>query len=80
MGGDRRKSYTKDPGTYRFRSIAISRGYVSQEQVENAFAEQEEDYITGRLHRSLGEILLDNNWITEEQMESILKEIGATNK
>ncbi len=79
MGGDRKKSY-RDLGTYRFRSIATSRGYVSQEQVEKAFAEQEEDYITGRPHRSLGEILLDNYWITEEQMESVLKEIGETNK
>ena len=76
MGGDRRKSY-KDLGTYRFRSIAISRGYISQERVENAFAEQEEDYIMGRPHRSLGEILLDNNWITEEQMESVLEEMGG---
>jgi len=76
MGRDRWKSY-RDPGTYHFRSIAISRGYISQERVENAFAEQEEDYIMGRPHRSLGEILLDNNWITEEQMESVLEEMGG---
>jgi len=76
MGRDRRKSY-RDLGTYRFTEIAISRGYVTQEQVENAFTEQEEDYITGRPHRSLGEILLDNYWITEEQMESVLEEMGG---
>ncbi len=63
-------------GVYRFANIAVSRMYVTREQVQTALAEQKEDDIAGRPHRFLGEILLDNNWITEEQLESVLKEIG----
>jgi hypothetical protein len=31
-------------------------------------------------HRLLGNILLEKNWITEEQMKSILDEMGVSNK
>jgi hypothetical protein len=31
-------------------------------------------------HRLLGNILLEKKWITEEQMKSILDEMGVSNK
>ena len=64
-------------GVYRFANITVSRKYVTPEQVQYALAEQKEDDIAGRSHRFLGEILLDHNWITEEQLESVLEEIGG---
>ena len=36
-----------------------------------------EDNVTQKPHRLLGDILLENNWITEEQLESILDEMGV---
>lgn len=66
---------TPSTGTFRFTNIAISRKFVTPEQVLSAIAEQEEDFITGRPYRFLGEILLGNYSITEEQMESILEEM-----
>ncbi len=62
-------------GAHRFGSIAISRQYVTLEQVQQALAEQIEDNVNGRGHRLLGEILREHNWITEEQMKSILNDM-----
>jgi hypothetical protein len=62
-------------GTYRFGSIAVYRKYVTLDQVQRAIAEQIEDNVMHRPHRRLGEILRKKNWITEEQMKSILDEM-----
>lgn len=69
-------------GTYRFGSIAVSRQYVTLDQVQRALAEQVEDNVMRRPHRLLGAILREHNWITEEQMKSILDEMcgGVTNR
>jgi len=67
-------------GTYRFGSIAVFRKYVTLDQVQRALAEQIEYNVTQRPHRRLGEILLEKNWITEEQMKSILDEMGVGDK
>ena len=66
-----------DPELYRFGSIAVYRKYVTLEQVQLALAKQIEDNVNGGKHRLLGDILLENNWITEEQVKSILSEIGV---
>jgi hypothetical protein len=65
-------------GTYRFGSIAVYRKYVTLDQVQRALGEQIEDNVMHRPHRRLGEILLGKNWITEEQMKSILDEMGVS--
>ena len=80
MGAEMGRYHSKFPssiGTYRFASIAVSRKYVTPEQVQNAIVEQDEDCFRGRPPRFLGEILLENNLITEEQMESILEEMNT---
>ncbi len=64
-------------GTYRFGSISVYRGYVTLDQVQRALAEQIEDNVMRRPHRRLGEILREHDWITEEQMKSILEEMGV---
>lgn len=76
MGTDHTKS-TPDMGTYRFGRTAVYRTYATLEQVQRALAEQVEDNVMGRPHRHLGNILLEKNWITEEQMKSVLNEMGV---
>lgn len=63
----------------RFGSIAVYRKYVTLVQVQRALAEQIEDNVHGRPHRRLGDILRENQWITEEQVASILSEMGVEN-
>lgn len=75
MGNDH-SIYPLSIGTFRFASIALSRNYVTPEQVYAAIAELEEEYITGRPQRFLGEVFLENHLISEDQMESILEEMG----
>ena len=62
---------------FRFGSIAVYRKYVTLEQVQQALTIQVEDNVNGVKHRLLGDILLEKRWITEEQVESILSEMGA---
>jgi len=66
--------------TFRFGRAAVYRKYVTLEQVQRALAEQMEDDVMQKPHRFLGDILMENNWITEEQMKSILDETGGGNK
>jgi hypothetical protein len=57
--------------------MAIFRGYVTLRQVQQALAEQVEDNVQGRPHRLLGKLLREKGWITEEQEESILKDMSG---
>ena len=66
--------------TYRFGSIAVMRNYVTLGQVQRALAEQLEDDVMRRPHRLLGNIMVEKNWMTEEQMNSILVEMGVGKK
>jgi hypothetical protein len=61
--------------SYRFGSIAVYRRFVTLAKVQTALTEQIEDNVMGRPHRRLGEILVAHDWITEEQMKSILDEM-----
>ena len=76
MGKDSKKSHP-DLEFHRFGSIAVYRKYVTLEQVQRALAKQVEDNVNGGKHRFLGDILLENNWITDEQVKSVLSEMGA---
>ncbi len=71
------RSSRSEMDTHRFGSIAVYRKYVTLEQVQRALADQIEDNVHGRPHRRLGDILRENNWITEEQVHSILSEMGV---
>ena len=76
MGTDHTKLHP-DMGTYRFGRTAVYRTYATLEQVQRALAEQVEDDVMGRPHRLLGEILRENNWITEAQEKLVLDEMGV---
>lgn len=74
MGDDARKS-TSDKKLYRFGVMAIFRGYATLNQIQQALAEQVMENVNGKAHRPLGTILREKGWITEEQEESILKDM-----
>jgi hypothetical protein len=59
----------------RFGYLAVEMGFSTPEQVKAAIAEQMEDNLANRAHRLMGRILLDNGWITHQQVEVILNEI-----
>lgn len=60
---------------FRFGSIAVFRGYVTLQQIQEGLSEQVEDNVHGKPHRLLGTILRARGWITAEQEKSILAEM-----
>ncbi len=50
-------------------------GFITAEQLKEATTEQVEDNLADKPHRSMGEILLENGWITDEQIDIVLKEM-----
>ncbi len=59
----------------RFGKIAIDMGFVTVKQLKEAITEQIDDDIAGKPHRPIGKILLENSWITKEQIAIVLEEL-----
>ncbi len=47
-------------------------GFVTAEQLNEALAEQVHEDLSNKPHRSVGKILLENGWITDEQIDIAL--------
>jgi hypothetical protein len=59
----------------RFASIAVEMGIITAEQARAALAEQLDDDIARRRHRLIGQILLEQAWITPSQIDLVLNEL-----
>ncbi len=59
----------------RFGKVAADMGFITAEQLKKAITEQVEDNLADKPHRTLGEILLENGWITDEQIDIVLSEL-----
>ena len=59
----------------RFGQIAVSLGFITMEQLKEAFVEQVEENLSNGRHRLLGEIFLEKGWMTPEQSEVVLNRI-----
>jgi hypothetical protein len=60
---------------HRFGTIAVKKGYVSRDQIKEAFVEQLDDDLNGREHRLIGEILFEKELITWDQLTIVVKEL-----
>ncbi len=59
----------------RFGEIAIDKGFVTEKQINEAFAEQAEDNFSNKPHRFVGSILFEHGWITKKQIDIVLHEL-----
>ncbi len=59
----------------RFGKIAVDMGFITAEQLKEAMTEQVEDDLADKPHRPIGKILLENGWITKEQIDIVLNEL-----
>ena len=59
----------------RFGYLAVEMEFSTPEQVKAALAEQVEDNLANKAHRLMGRIMLDNGWITHQQVEAVLNEL-----
>ncbi len=58
--------------------IALSKGFITEEQLKEALTEQIEDDLSNRPHRFLGQILYEKGWISHKQVNIILNELFKT--
>ncbi len=54
-----------------FCRIAVDMGFITAEQLTEAFAEQAEDSLPKKPHRPIGNIFFKNGWITNEQINIV---------
>ena len=58
----------------RFCQVAVDMGFITDKQVKDSLDEQMSNDPLNRLrpHRLIGEILLKNGWLTNEQIDIVL--------
>ncbi len=59
----------------RFGCIAVELGFVSSDYVKKALSEQLDDNFGNRPHRLIGRIMLDNGWMTPQQIELVMNQL-----
>jgi|APFre7841882654_1041346.scaffolds.fasta_scaffold541429_2 hypothetical protein len=57
----------------RFGTIAVKKGFVSADQIKEAFIEQLDDDLNRREHRLIGTILFEKDLMTWDQVNIVLK-------
>jgi hypothetical protein len=55
--------------------LAVMLGFITMEQLKEAMSQQIEDDLHNRPHRFLGEILLNEGWISHDELNIILDEL-----
>ena len=56
----------------RFGVVAIEKGYITKDQLDDAIIKQMTDEVLDREHRPIGTILLGQGHITVEQIDEVL--------
>lgn len=59
----------------RFGTLAVRKGYLTEEKLKQAILEQVDEDLKGGEHRLIGTILYEKGWLTWEQIDSVLKEL-----
>lgn len=58
----------------RFGEIAIKKGIITEDQLEEALEEQLYQYLSNNSHRLIGEILCEKGWMTQAQIVIVLED------
>jgi hypothetical protein len=62
-----------DKQKIRFGMIAINKGYITKDQLIRALTIQAKENIEDGTHRLLGQILVGEGFLSEEQVDDILE-------
>ena len=62
----------------RFGEIAVRQGFISRQQLRESLEEQvsNESYLRLRPRKLIGEILFEQGWMNQNQIEIVLQEIA----
>ena len=58
----------------RFGEIAVEKGYITQEQLDGALAEQKDLKEKSGIHKKIGVILMEKGLIQTNQLNAVLRE------
>jgi len=58
----------------RFGEIAIRKGIITEDQLEEALEEQLYQYLTNNSRKLIGEILCEKGWMTQMQIVIVLED------
>ena len=59
----------------QFSEIAVEEGFATPKQLRKAMLEQLRDDLANRSSRHIGRIMIDNGWMTVEQVEMTLNKV-----
>jgi len=65
---------------FRFGRIAIMKGFITEQQLEEALDEQISHNLTNDNHKQIGEILLEKGWMTQDQVAIVLDNSSKVKK
>ena len=57
----------------RFGQAAVGLGYVDETALKDALCQQIDDNLSGRPHRLLGTIMLEQGWMSQQQVDAVLE-------
>lgn len=60
---------------FRFGEIAIKKGFITTQQLEEALDEQIANDLSNNHHKLIGEILLEQGRMTSNQIAQVLEEL-----
>jgi len=60
--------------TLRFGEIAIRKGIITEDQLEEALEEQLYQYLSNNSRKLIGEILCEKGWMTQAQIVIVLED------
>ena len=61
---------------FRFGQIAIRKGFITDQQMEDALDDQIAHGLNDMQHKLIGDILLEKKWMTQDQIEIVLEELA----
>ena len=62
--------------TFRFGQIAILKGFITEQQLEDVLDEQINHNMINDNHKLIGEILLEKGWMTQDQIAIVLDNLS----
>ena len=65
---------------FRFGEIAIMKGFITAQQLEEALDEQMAHDLSNNHHKLIGEILLEKGWMTQHQIAVVLEKLIKNKK
>ena len=60
----------------RFGTVAVEKGFITMEQLVNALTLQAKENVETGKHRLIGQIFLDQGYLTEAQIDEVLETIS----